>query len=160
MSDPIKTIHVVCGRVCSGKTTYALDLVTKLDAGYIKVSTIVRELTGFTDRGALQTTGQHVGAICELLDGRVSKGLAIKNDVVIDGIRQPEIIEYLIVTYGLDRVKIHWIDPGISVRKHRYAQRSREIDLQASFDVADAGDNVLGLHVVENIARTFVTFHN
>lgn len=160
MSEPTKTIHIVCGRVCSGKTTYALDLVAKIDASYIKVSTIVRQLTGFTDRDALQTTAGHLSAICELLDGSVTTGLTARNDVVVDGIRQPEIIEYLIVTYGLDRIRIHWCDPGLAVRKHRYSQRSREIDLQASFEAADAGDNALGLHIVERIARTLVTIHN
>lgn len=128
-------IILVFGRICSGKSSF------QARAHRIVVSDIVRKLINSNDRAQLQNT-QH-------LDEQIAKEIILqvedyqyhmRNDlldthnIVIDGIRQPSIVEY--VLERLPDAAMVWLEVPTEVRKRRYENRNADKDTE-SFDDAD-----------------------
>lgn len=121
-------ITYLFGRICSGKSTY------KPSIRRIEVSRIVKAITKDTSREDLQNT-MH-------LDMHITENIAMVLDyyehtqvkeVVIDGIRQPSIVEALIRDYPGEMV---WLEVPVEERKRRYESRRADKDTE-SFDIAD-----------------------
>ena len=121
-------ITYLCGRICSGKSTY------RPDARRLMVSDIVRNVVRSNDREQLQNS-MH-------LENDILHGLAlcidydIERDVqelIIDGIRQSSILERLSAEYPGEVV---WLEVPLEERKRRYETRKDAKDTE-SFEVAD-----------------------
>jgi len=121
-------ITYLFGRICSGKSTY------KPSIRRIEVSKIVKAITDNTSREELQKT-MH-------LDAQIAENIAMVLDyyehtevkeVVVDGIRQPSIVEALIQDYPGEMV---WLEVPVEERKRRYETRKASKDTQV-FEDAD-----------------------
>ena len=121
-------ITYLCGRICSGKSTY------RPEARRLMVSDIVRNVVRSNDREKLQNS-MH-------LDEQILEGLSICIDydiemgveeLIIDGIRQPSILDKLTVMYPGEVV---WLEVPLEERKRRYEARGAEKDTEP-FEVAD-----------------------
>ena len=121
-------ITYLCGRICSGKSTY------RSEVRRLMVSDIVRNVVRSNDREKLQNS-MH-------LDEQILEGLSICIDydiemgveeLIIDGIRQPSILDKLIVMYPGEVV---WLEVPLEERKRRYEARGAEKDTEP-FEVAD-----------------------
>ena len=121
-------ITYLCGRICSGKSTY------RSEVRRLMVSDIVRNVVRSNDREKLQNS-MH-------LDEQILEGLSICIDydiemgveeLIIDGIRQPSILDKLTVMYPGEVV---WLEVPLEERKRRYEARGAEKDTEP-FEVAD-----------------------
>lgn len=121
-------ITYLCGRICSGKSTY------RSEVRRLMVSDIVRNVVRSNDREKLQNS-MH-------LDEQILEGLSICIDydiemgveeLIIDGIRQPSILKRLSAVYGGEIV---WLEVPLEERKRRYESRGAEKDTEP-FEVAD-----------------------
>ena len=121
-------ITYLCGRICSGKSTY------RSEVRRLMVSDIVRNVVRSNDREKLQNS-MH-------LDEQILEGLSICIDydiemgveeLIIDGIRQPSILKRLLAVYGGEIV---WLEVPLEERKRRYEARGAEKDTEP-FEVAD-----------------------
>lgn len=121
-------ITYLCGRICSGKSTY------RPEVRRLMVSDIVRNVVRSNDREKLQNS-MH-------LDEQILEGLSLCIDydiemdvqeLIIDGIRQPSILKRLSAVYGGEIV---WLEVPLEERKRRYESRGAEKDTEP-FEVAD-----------------------
>ena len=138
-----RPIVLVFGKLCSGKGTYCAPF-TRSGYKHVATSDIVKRLSGAKTRGKLQNTAEKGPAIAqELVEiiGRNSK-------VIIDGIRQPEIVDAIVSRFGRDNIEMVWLDVPDEVRKARFDQRGAAKDDQ-TFDDADLGDKKLGMDAIE-----------
>lgn len=138
-------VVLLFGYICSGKTTLAQTKYRK--HRYIKVSDIVKKLSGGQTRKELQGTADLDLAIAHELFDLI---LNHKNEnLVIDGIRQPSIVEYLLKHFwkkgGLELV---WLDTPIEVCRERFYTRARAIDSTESYEDAVLRDDELGLNYI------------
>ena len=121
-------ITYLCGRICSGKSTY------RPEARRLMVSDIVRNVVRSNDRERLQNS-MHLEN--DILDGlAMCIDYDIEMDVeelIIDGIRQPSILERLSAVYPGEIV---WLEVPLEERKRRYEARGAEKDTEP-FEVAD-----------------------
>jgi len=121
-------ITYLCGRICSGKSTY------KPDTRRLMVSDIVRNVVRSNDRERLQNSMHlendilHGLAMC--IDYDMEMGV---QELIIDGIRQPSILERLSAVYPGEIV---WLEVSLEERKRRYEARGAEKDTEP-FEVAD-----------------------
>lgn len=138
-----RPIVLVFGKLCSGKGTYCAPF-TKKGFKHISTSDIAKRVSGAKTRGALQHTADAGPAIAqELVDiiGRHDK-------VIVDGIRQPQIVDAIVARFGRNNIDMVWLDVPDDVRKARFEKRGAAKDDQ-SFEDADAGDAKLGLTKIE-----------
>lgn len=121
-------ITYLCGRICSGKSTY------RPEVRRLMVSDIVRNVVRSNDREQLQNS-MH-------LDNDILYGLSmcITHDVemsveelIVDGIRQPSILKQLLAEYPGEVV---WLEVPLEERKRRYEARGAEKDTEP-FEIAD-----------------------
>ncbi len=136
---------LICGPICSGKSTLSKKICEKINAVHIPVSRIVGSIVNSTDRKVLQNTTDYTDEICEALDNQITIALETYQAVIVDGIRQPDIIEYLIALYGIDKLTIVWIDPGYDERRTRWNVRGAKKDQGDSFEDLDMADFEMGL---------------
>ena len=121
-------ITYLCGRICSGKSTY------RPEARRLMVSDIVRNVVNSNDRERLQNSMHlendilHGLAMC--IDYDIEMGV---QELIIDGIRQPSILERLTAEYPGEIV---WLEVPLEERKRRYEARGAEKDTEP-FEVAD-----------------------
>lgn len=121
-------ITYLCGRICSGKSTY------RPEARRLMVSDIVRNVVRSNDRERLQNSMHlendilHGLAMC--IDYDMEMGV---QELIIDGIRQPSILERLSAVYPGEIV---WLEVPLQERKRRYEARGAEKDTEP-FEVAD-----------------------
>lgn len=128
-------VILVFGRICSGKSSF------QARAHRLIVSDIVRELINSNDRAQLQNT-QHLDQqiakeIVQWVENHqylMSHDLLPVRNLVIDGIRQPSIVEY--VLERLPDAAMVWLEVPTEVRKRRYENRNADKDTE-SFDDAD-----------------------
>ncbi len=143
-----KHIILVCGNLASGKGHYAKTYFP--DAEVIGVSSVVKELTNFRKRSELSTTANLDNVIANLLIERILN--SPKEQVVIDGIRQPSIMEKL-QRYFKDQIKdIIWLDVDEKDRRKRFEKRDSGKD-DMSFDKSVQTDKDLGIDEIEAYAR-------
>ena len=121
-------ITYLCGRICSGKSTY------RPEVRRLMVSDIVRNVVNSNDRERLQNSMHlendilHGLAMC--IDYDMEMGV---QELIIDGIRQPSILERLSAVYPGEIV---WLEVPLEERKRRYEARGAEKDTEP-FEVAD-----------------------
>ena len=144
-----KPIIIVLGKLCSGKGTFCKFFTSKpLNYHHVTTSDIVKRLTGLQTRSTLQFT--------ETLDADIASELIniIKTNpkTIIDGIRQPSIIDAIINAFGISNVELIWLDVPDDVRLQRFNDRQDKKDDQ-SFEDAEQGDIKLGLLQVESIYK-------
>ncbi len=142
-SDGMPSIVYLMGRIASGKG-YVLDLLKKElpQAQVISVSSVVSELTGALDRKSLQDTAKFSREITNRISGMLS-GHGVRRDlVIVDGIRQPQILLPLMHYYGGVPV---WVDATPTVRELRYNARGSVRDKAVAFAEADQLDIKLGV---------------
>lgn len=128
-------VILVFGRICSGKSSF------QARAHRLIVSDIVRELINSNDRAQLQNT-QHLDQdiakeIIQWVENHqylMSHDLLPIRNLVVDGIRQSSIVEY--VLERLPDASMVWLDVPEETRRRRYETRNAEKDTE-SFDVAD-----------------------
>jgi dephospho-CoA kinase len=128
-------IILVFGRICSGKSSF------QTNAHRIVVSDIVRKLINSNDRSQLQNTqhldeqiAEEILRQMESYDYLMSHDLLRVHNIVIDGIRQPSIVEYILERFP--EAHLIWLDVPQEVRRRRYETRNAEKDTE-SFDQAD-----------------------
>lgn len=147
-------INIICGPICSGKTTYCKSLAVKTSAKYISLSSIVKSLAKTQLRSELQTT-DHLSAdiTAELF---LMLGDEINEDWLIDGIRQWSIVENLLAYYGHSVIKLVWLEVPEITRKDRYIAASRLGD-DMPFEEASKRDYDLGLGQIESVIKNLCT---
>tara|TARA_R110000772_G_scaffold170058_1_gene281967 strand:+ start:41 stop:517 length:477 start_codon:yes stop_codon:yes gene_type:complete len=128
-------IGLIFGRICSGKSSF------QSQSYRIIVSNIVKDLMGSTDREKLQDSmhldaviGDEIvkclGALTYLIDRDL---LPLKN-IIVDGIRQPEIVERVLGAFP--DANLVWLEVPEEKRKKRYELRNDGKDTQP-FYIAD-----------------------
>lgn len=142
-----KPIVIVMGKMCSGKGTYCAPY-TKNGYHHIGASSIVKKLTGLSDRKDLQDTKHLEIEIGDEIIRQVGK----HDRVIIDGIRQVEIVDRLVDEIGDENIEMVWLDVPDNVRQARYETRGDARDTE-TFDDAAARDVKLGVDAVESKYR-------
>ena len=121
-------IIYLCGRICSGKSTY------RPEARRLMVSDIVRNVVNSNDRERLQNSMHLENDILEGLSMCIDYDIEMDvQELIIDGIRQPSILERLSAVYPGEIV---WLEVPLEERKRRYESRGAEKDTEP-FEVAD-----------------------
>lgn len=139
-----KEIILVCGNLASGKGHYAQTYFPNADV--IGVSSIVKGMTNFKTRSELSTTANLSNVIANHLIERILN--SSKEQVVVDGIRQIEIMEKL-QRYFKDQIKdVIWLDVPENERRERFEKRNSGKD-DMSFDKSVQSDKQLGIDDVE-----------
>lgn len=142
-SDGMPSVIYLMGRIASGKG-YVLDALKLAlpQAQVISVSYVVSELTGALDRKSLQDTANFSREITNRISGMLSSHGVRRNLVIVDGIRQPQILLPLMHYYGGVPV---WVDATPTVRGLRYEMRGAARDRTTTFAEADQLDVKLGI---------------
>jgi predicted kinase len=121
-------ITYLCGRICSGKSTY------RPEARRLMVSDIVRNVVNSNDRERLQNSMHLENDILHGLSMCIDYDIEMDvQELIIDGIRQPSILKRLSAVYGGEIV---WLEVPLEERKRRYEARGAEKDTEP-FEVAD-----------------------
>lgn len=129
-------ITFVCGQLCSGKTRYAKAIAVSVDALFIEVGDIVREIKQTTERKQLQDTKNLLDEIVERLIRKMP--LSDIKEYIVSGVRQKEILQHF------PNATMIWIDCPKKERKKRYKERARQGDT-TPFKEAEQGDIDLGI---------------
>lgn len=128
-------VILVFGRICSGKSTF------QSQSYRIIVSNIVRGLMQTNDRSVLQNSldlderiAVEIVSCIAALETAVMHELIADKPIIVDGIRQSSIVDYVLQWYpGCDMV---WLDVPEKKRKERYESRKDSKDTEA-FEIAD-----------------------
>lgn len=153
-------IYMLCGKICSGKSfvTNKLYQMAADCVNIISVSSIVKRLSGHATRSNLQKTADLLPVIWDDLNDQIEH-IIDRDDtgphktVIIDGIRQVELIENIAGTYGLSNTRLLFLEPGYKERQTRYEirqQLSSKDDIP--FAQADRDDyELLGLRDITKL---------
>lgn len=142
-----KPIHLVMGRLCSGKGTFCEHLL--YDNGQLIVtSDIVRSITNIDKRSELCKTAYLDQTIADRMIEQIDTILNSGSKVVVDGIRQVTIVQRLIDNYGLDNIELTWLDVDKEVLKYRFSKRKDAKDDQTFEELFDR-DEQLGVRDLE-----------
>lgn len=150
------TIVVICGYVCSGKTTLSQQLIEKYQYKLIKISDVVKSLAqDNSDKSRIGIASQEISfeAIENRLLFEVNKAITLGNPVIIDGIRRPQYLKAVLMQYGLGDITMIWLEVSPEEGRRRFASRASKYDDNVSYDDCISIDNKLGLDEV----RAFIT---
>ncbi len=140
-------IILVCGNLCSGKGHFCQAKYP--DFYRIEISSVVKSLSKATDRLDLSQTAYLDIKIIE----RLIELISAHNKVIVDGIRQPSILQALERHYG-DQIKdVIWLDVPEDIRRKRYEERASDKDKRQTFDQAMQGDIGLGIDKLEQYIK-------
>ena len=147
----VMKLTLLFGRICSGKSNYYKDSYR------IVVSNIVRGIAKSSNRAELQNT-MH-------LDEEIAKGIISAIDysidehphVVVDGIRQPSIVEKVLQHYP--NAELVWLEVSVEERKRRYENRKDRRDVE-SFEVADNKEIELSCQEIFSIFKERIKIVN
>lgn len=143
-----KEIVIVCGNFSSGKGHYIQQHYPDSEYMHIGVSAIVKTLSGFKTRSELGTTANLDSVITQKIFEYIDK----HKRVVIDGIRQPQILQAIVNRYGSQVKDIIWLDVPEQERRERFEKRASKKD-DMSFDKSIQSDKELGIDDVEAYIR-------
>lgn len=138
----MKNIVIVLGRICSGKDYYCSQFP---DYFHVATSTVVKSVgkTGPYRTELYKTKQLHT----RIGEGLVS--LALDNPkIIIDGIRQVEVLDYLIQAFGLNAIDLIWLEVPTEIRKKRFYSRNSEKDSLITFEQGEQGDIDLGIETL------------
>ena len=121
-------LTLLVGRICSGKSTY------KPDACRIVVSNIVKDIIKSSDRSQLQDTMHLAKRIATAITMIIDTSQHMFDEIIVDGIRQPEIVEELLKYHPY--ADLVWLEVPEEERKRRYETRKDAKDTE-SFEIAD-----------------------
>lgn len=156
-----KSIRVLVGPICSGKTTWC-DGMIKIAEGrdiptaYIKISSIVKRLSSAESRSELQNTANLEKQISEELISEIGNTLQTADMIFIDGIRQLDILLKVMTHFTAERqisVEATWLEVDRDERRRRFYKRKQPRDLDMGFDEADSRDRDLGLDKIEHFLK-------
>lgn len=145
-----KEIIYLCGYPCSGKETFIKAHLP--NHSVISVSSIVKELTQQKTTSDLNNTSHLAQEIAETIVCTIAGYQEEGKKVVVDGLRQYEILEKII---GGDNYEIVWLEVPSHIREMRYCQRKRETDDLSYDQLVDLND-VLGLANLEQKVKTLL----
>ena len=148
----MKNVRLICGRICSGKDTFANKLKPPKWT-VIQTSDIVKEITQQDSREQLTETAHLDRAIADILLERIEE--APTQDVAVLGIRQVTILSHVmsILRQRHSQATVKWLDVPDTIRKKRYEERAADKDEAVSFEEADQMDNNLGLDILERVVK-------
>lgn len=144
---PERDIILVSGRLCSGKGHYCTTNYP--DHFHLPVSSVVKQLANTQVRSELAKTADMDHLIIQELIHQIEA----HPKIVIDGIRQPSIVQALQDKFGSQVRDVIWLDVPEDVRRQRFLDRKATKD-DKSFDDASSGDALLGIGDVEQFMRT------
>ena len=149
-------IVLIFGKICSGKSTYATALSYLTKAKRITVSDVVKTLSGLSTRSGLQTT-QHLD---EAIAAELVRKIKSHDRVVIDGIRQVSIVEWILKEVNPKDVLMLWLEVPDEVRKSRFYDRVVSKD-DLTLEEADQRDEKLGLlELQDTLKDRYITIQN
>lgn len=149
-------IVLIFGKICSGKSTYANALSYLIKAKRVTVSDVVKTLSGLSTRSGLQST-QHLD---EAIAAELVRKIKSHDRVVIDGIRQASIVEWILKEVNPDDVLMLWLEVPDDIRKFRFHDRVVSKD-DLTFEEADKRDEKLGLLELQNTLKgRYITIQN
>lgn len=144
-SSDLPTIVCVSGETGSGKSTFIKKVFP--DRSVISVSGIVRKFTNSESREQLSSTGHLHLKIASELYLEITERIDCGEKVVIDGIRQVEILE--ILENSFHSISTIWLEVPPSVRKERIQKRSAAKDDSLTFETLEELDRKLNLHLLK-----------
>lgn len=144
----MKQVILVCGPICSGKTTWCNENINKDEDSYIKVSDIVKLLTNATNRAELQDTANLDKQIADHLIRTIRNCLHETDKVFVDGVRQISIVKRIVGEYP--QAELVWLEVSYQERERRFSLRAHTRDSGVSFEQVNVKDYELGLLEVEN----------
>lgn len=136
-------IILVFGKLCSGKGTFCANFP---EHKKIVTSDVVREIIGKTSRSDLQQTSHLDNIIASELCNRIDYFLSSNTQVIVDGIRQQSIVEYILSKFN--NVEMVWLEVSDEVLKQRFLAR-KDIKDDQTFEDAYERDGKLGLKELE-----------
>lgn len=142
-----RSIIIVCGNIASGKGYFIQNKYP--DYQHISVSGIVKSLINSSERNELSKTSYLDKRIIEILIEQIS----CYDKVIVDGIRQPQIIHALEAHFKNQIKDVIWLDVSEETLRKRYESRGHDKDKGLSFDQAIEGDRKLGIGDVEKYIR-------
>ena len=135
-------IIFVFGKICSGKD-YICNTLNTFESGpkykIITISNILRKITGFSNRSDLFMTEDLKDNIFEELSKEFDS-----NKIIINGIRQIEVLDFILENYENSNIKMYWIECDDDLRKKRFENRNDRKD-NLTIEEDDARDNKMGL---------------
>lgn len=137
-------IILVCGPICSGKTTWCNSQIRENIDSYLKVSEVVRKVSNASTRVELQGTKHFDIEIADLLIEAIYKASSTSQIIYVDGIRQTSILQRVLQEFEKS-VEIVWLEEPFETRKSRYQARADARDAHISFEKVEKRDNELGL---------------
>jgi len=157
-----KNVIIVCGPLCSGKTTFAKTLVNHR---HIDIGDIVREIKQKIER-------VHDAMLDTLINGRLTHEMArqdVNTNIVITGIRQKSIYDHVISNCELFK-QTHetlWLDVPKDILFQRFLNRDEEkdknplkltlLDSRSRFNDLLIADAYLGLRELKDYLLTQTT---
>lgn len=137
-----KRIILVVGYTCSGKTTYCADFAVREGYRHLVVSDFVKKRLKSSKRADLikDTSKQLARDIAVDLTDYLQE----HDKVIVDGIRQWSIIEFICKSFLLHEVEIRWLEVPYQELKRRFEARGA-INEGLAFEQAYQKDNDLGL---------------
>jgi len=128
-------VTLLFGRICSGKSSF------KQNSYRIQVSNIVKDLVKSQDRAVLSDTlhlnekiGEEIVDILNAIKISIDKDIMIDKEVVVDGIRQYQIVYKVLEQYP--DAELIWLEVPEDERKRRYENR-KDIKDTEDFSIAD-----------------------
>ncbi len=144
-SSDFPLIVCVSGEIGSGKSTFIEKVFP--DRSVISVSNIVRKFTNSESRRQLSSTGHLHLKIAFELCLEIARKIDCDEKVVIDGIRQIEILKA--IENSFCSISTIWLEVPSSIRKERIQKRSAIKDNSLSFETLERLDRRLKLHLLK-----------
>lgn len=155
MKPPI-VVHCFVGQICTGKSTYIDQFIQQNPETtcVLKVSSIVRMITKSIIRSELQNTAHLAYMIAERIGDFIKHCIeAGVTDILIDGIRQPDIFLYIDkfineITDADVELQRYIFSCDQSLRETLYNDRRQQTTMSKDTDaleIADQKDDKLGL---------------
>lgn len=137
-----KRIVLVIGYTCSGKTTYCSEYAAREGYHHLVVSDFVKKRLNCENRSELVRDTTKYLAKDIAID--LADYLEEHDKVIVDGIRQWTVVEFLCKKFRLHEIEIRWLEVPYLELKGRYERRNLE-ESAVSFEQAYQKDNDLGL---------------
>lgn len=134
-----KRIIVVLGKTCSGKTTFARNLVNHT---LIDIGCIVRKLKHNESR-------IHDKSLDKAIIAELDQLLESKDNLTIVGIRQLNILQHICTKIALEELQLIYLDVSLEELKRRFINRDDLKDTNFSFEEVCERDASLGFDEME-----------
>lgn len=158
--DTGPNVWIICGRICSGKSTACETLQKEYCYSHeiVSIGDIVRRITNNTERTidtSLDTDIIH-DIKCTIIDPYSN----YKRNVIIDGIRQLNILTSLISFFKENNItyQISWLEVSFLARRLRFEERKDKKD-KLSFEEYEEMEDHLGIEELETYIKNNPTKH-